>query len=446
MAANTCPVTPERVRKILSSFLSDGTKNGNDKETESESTTTATDAKSQDKENTTTEKKQDSCPNLRSRDAFFTRVATFSPLTWFAKPGELSPLVCAQYGWENTDVDMLRCVSCKSFLCGKLPANTDQVAYKEACEKLKKSICASHEKICSWSTNPAPDWYMHVPHYDLEEVRRDFQTRYRRLKEARDTLPDINYDSLAKFGFDTYHCGRLTFSLDKSSTEGMKVAAALAVTGWAISNNDTLVCEYCQRKAGLWNFKVKISNGSDQNGDSDPPLKKQKLENKDSFDPSDEHRTFCPWIKLQEQEDNSQSATGNNTSQTSPSLFRNNSQSSASNKNSQPSPSLFRNNSQPNTKHSPVPKSPNTQSPGLNSSQCSDTSNDSFGSPGPAERKEGTKLPGWVQNLNIIAPSLLSSDRESLSKTIRKSPMVVGLRSIRRLFKDWASPETKQTS
>lgn len=32
MAANACPVTPERVRKILSSFLSDGTKKGNDNE------------------------------------------------------------------------------------------------------------------------------------------------------------------------------------------------------------------------------------------------------------------------------------------------------------------------------------------------------------------------------------------------------------------------------
>ncbi|XP_046353224.2 nuclear-interacting partner of ALK-like [Haliotis rufescens] len=427
MAANACPVTPERVRKILSSFLSDGTKKGNDNESRSETTATASGTiPKPNKENKVTEKKQDSSPNLRSRDAFFARVATFSPLTWFAKPGELSPLVCAQYGWENTEMDMLRCVSCKSFLCGKLPDNTDQVAYKEAWVKLKKSVCASHEKICSWSTNPAPDWYMHVPHFDPEEVRRDFQTRYKGLKEARETLPDINYDSLAKFGFDTYHCGRLTFSLDKSSEEGTKVAAALAVTGWAISNNDTLVCEYCQRHAGLWNFKVKINNGTDQNGDSDPPLKKQKLEKKDSFDPSDEHRTFCPWITLHEQDDNSQSLAGNTTSQT--------------------SPSLFRNNSQPNTKQSPGPKSQNTHSPGLNSSQCSDTSDDSCVSPGPPQRKEGMKIPGWVQNLNIIAPCLLSNDRESLSKTIRKSPMVVGLRSIRRLFKDWATPETKQAS
>lgn len=38
------------------------------------------------------------------------------PFTWFAKPLALSPLHCAQYGWENSEVDILQCVRCKATL------------------------------------------------------------------------------------------------------------------------------------------------------------------------------------------------------------------------------------------------------------------------------------------------------------------------------------------
>ena len=52
------------------------------------------------------------------------------PLTWFAKPLDLSPLMCARYGWENIDTDMLRCVSCRACLTGQLPKAVDTLVCK----------------------------------------------------------------------------------------------------------------------------------------------------------------------------------------------------------------------------------------------------------------------------------------------------------------------------
>ena len=45
--------------------------------------------------------------------------------TWFAKPVALSPLHCAQYGWENTEVDILQCVSCKACLDATISTSWD---------------------------------------------------------------------------------------------------------------------------------------------------------------------------------------------------------------------------------------------------------------------------------------------------------------------------------
>uniref|UniRef100_A0A287DC10 Nuclear-interacting partner of ALK n=1 Tax=Ictidomys tridecemlineatus TaxID=43179 RepID=A0A287DC10_ICTTR len=91
-----------------------------------------------------------------SKEAFFSRVETFSSLKWAGKLPELSPLVCAKYGWVTVECDMLKCSSCQAFLCASLQPAFDFDRYKERCAELKKSLCSAHEKFCFWPDSPSP--------------------------------------------------------------------------------------------------------------------------------------------------------------------------------------------------------------------------------------------------------------------------------------------------
>uniref|UniRef100_A0A8C2VCH1 Zinc finger C3HC-type containing 1 n=1 Tax=Chinchilla lanigera TaxID=34839 RepID=A0A8C2VCH1_CHILA len=76
-----------------------------------------------------------------------------------AEPPELSPLVCAKYGWVTVECDMLKCSSCQAFLCASLQPAFDFDRYKERCDELKKSLCTAHEKFCFWPDSPCPGTY-----------------------------------------------------------------------------------------------------------------------------------------------------------------------------------------------------------------------------------------------------------------------------------------------
>lgn len=53
------------------------------------------------------------CKPWSSSD-FRDRLRTFKTGWWFAKPLELSPLVCARYGWHNSGPDTLKCSVCSA--------------------------------------------------------------------------------------------------------------------------------------------------------------------------------------------------------------------------------------------------------------------------------------------------------------------------------------------
>ncbi|WAR26175.1 NIPA-like protein [Mya arenaria] len=134
--------TPAKIRRLFSSFLSDKT-NSNHFDDDG---TLPKEAEENLKES----------QERRDKELFFKRVETYSALTWFAKPPDVSPLVCASYGWENTDTDMLRCVNCRAFVCGTLPKQVDAESYKKCCEELKRKLKEAHEIVCKWSSNPTP--------------------------------------------------------------------------------------------------------------------------------------------------------------------------------------------------------------------------------------------------------------------------------------------------
>ncbi|ESO88777.1 hypothetical protein LOTGIDRAFT_234377 [Lottia gigantea] len=371
MASNS--VTPDRVKSVLSSFLSTNTK---EKDYQ----------KKDDKHSSgDSDKKEDILTPVESaaKSEYFKRVQTFSPLSWFGKPRELSPLICARYGWENTKTDMLQCVSCRAVLCGQLPQMTDFLLYKEACDKLKEQLISGHEKLCWLAANPISEKFMILPLYDIVQLRKEFHERLCSLAIIKTDLPKINFENLDKWGFDEEKCIQLAKS--QSIREDAAISATLAITGWTLNdeNKQIIVCHYCKRRIGLWNY----INDSSQNDESchdntseEPLSKRMKLEKKSCLDPIVEHRYWCPWVTMAIK--------------------------------------------------------PGKQSPGK--PQLSSTTDSNV-----FTFKKNESHPGWVNTLQILVPDLA----ETVGSTgLSKSPMIEGLRSVRKILRVWSSPEKLKQS
>lgn len=316
-------VTPERVKSLLSSFLSGISKFKSHKNAERPSPQkTSTIEKDKESEDTDTDS-QEGKPDARDRDQFYSRVETYSPLTWFAKPLDLSPLMCARYGWENIDTDMLRCVSCRACLSGQLPKAVDTLVYKESYYKLKTNLVASHEKLCTWSSNPSPESFMLVPYHNKEELNKAVHKSLQSLIQAQSSLPTVTHTSfveqLENEEVLTTMSECIQPQLEVAGTSLNQNICLLAITGWSYSSEhiNILHCNYCRRRIGLWNYTHAIeTKGTDSNQNSkemnqngtenvhideeckEPRRKRVKLE-KQNFDPIAEHRYWCPWLQTE---------------------------------------------------------------------------------------------------------------------------------------------------
>nr|KAF6419741.1 zinc finger C3HC-type containing 1 [Rousettus aegyptiacus] len=131
-----------------------------------------------------------------SKEAFFSRVETFSSLKWAGKPPELSPLVCAKYGWVTVECDMLKCSSCQAFLCASLQSAFDFDRYKERCAELKKALCTAHEKFCFWPDSPSPDRFGMLPLDEPAVLISEFLDRFQSLCHLDLQLPSLRPEDL----------------------------------------------------------------------------------------------------------------------------------------------------------------------------------------------------------------------------------------------------------
>ncbi|XP_070193249.1 zinc finger C3HC-type protein 1-like isoform X2 [Littorina saxatilis] len=355
--------------------------------------------------------------NRRSFASFLKRVETFSPITWFAKPKELSPLVCSRYGWENTEYDMLHCTACGANLCGSLGSKANAKAYKEASEELRKKLLSSHEKFCTLAVNPCPESYLKVSLHDLEELRKNFLQRVDALRQSADLLPELVYTHLDTWGFAEVHAAKFCAEDDMLETDTPTQVITLAFTGWTLceKNQQIVVCSMCRRQMGLWNFTPAgsrpASNGSDErqevddSGDSAIPSKMRKIEPQSTLDPISSHHAWCPWIALHTPSEDAMTLV-------------------------------------------PTPES----SPTPDSSAATPEDERSGGSPGggggggdAGRVVMNQKQPAWVLGVRLVAPGLLSQSRR-LVQQVRQSSIVEGLHCIRKVLKAWSSPENPKTS
>ncbi|XP_077980295.1 zinc finger C3HC-type protein 1-like [Glandiceps talaboti] len=319
--------TPKRIKALLSSFL-------HKEETQKDGET------DRNQEETVQETSRSFQP--RNREAYFARVETFSisfiimfhaSFTWFAKPVEISPLRCAQYGWQNLETDVLKCVSCKEIVCATLPNAWESELYAKRFEDLKAALSKAHSNICAWSDSPSPDFFLSIPLLSQSEAQKDFKTRSLALAQLKHKLPKLETCSIeSKITTETIE-GVIQMLLklledDSDSdvtnqqehnedTSVHTVACLLALCGWFTSSSESssfpiLSCQYCRRQVGVWNFNQLQSKSSieDDSGvvvdssvqtktdeKTEPMTKKRKLDiPKDAFNPITEHRSWCPWV------------------------------------------------------------------------------------------------------------------------------------------------------
>ncbi|KAM5255220.1 zinc finger C3HC-type protein 1 isoform 2-T2 [Ctenodactylus gundi] len=187
-----------------------------------------------------------------SKEAFFSRVETFSSLKWAGKPLELSPLVCAKYGWVTVECDMLKCSSCQAFLCASLQPAFDFDRYTERCAELKKSLCTAHEKFCFWPDSPSPDRFGMLPLDEPAVLISEFLDRFQSLCHLDLQLPFLRPEDLKSMCFTEDRISVLLHLLEDeldhqtderktSSKLGSDIqvhvtACILSACGWACSS------------------------------------------------------------------------------------------------------------------------------------------------------------------------------------------------------------------
>ncbi|KAK3102325.1 hypothetical protein FSP39_010497 [Pinctada imbricata] len=198
-------------------------------------------------------------------------------MTWLGKPAELSPLVCARYGWQNTDQDLLQCVSCKVIVSGQLPMVwDDNKLYRNCCKKLENRIQTAHEKACKWLANPSPEAILVVDLYNKRDVVQQFLNRVEGLSKIGKYLPEMSVLTLSMQEADqnTLDCvvNEVKETVQEEDIEILQKAVILALCGWKIrtsnGENSVLTCDYCRRHAGVWNYGASNVMDCDSDGSS----------------------------------------------------------------------------------------------------------------------------------------------------------------------------------
>ncbi|XP_025235947.1 nuclear-interacting partner of ALK isoform X4 [Theropithecus gelada] len=296
-------------------------------------------------------------PSLEStsKEAFFSRVETFSSLKWAGKPPELSPLVCAKYGWVTVECDMLKCSSCQAFLCASLQPAFDFDRYKQRCAELKKALCTAHEKFCFWPDSPSPDRFGMLPLDEPAILVSEFLDRFQSLCHLDLQLPSLRPEDLKTMCLTEDKLSLLLHLLEDeldhrtderkttiklgSDIQVHVTACILSVCGWACSSSlepmqlSLITCSQCMRKVGLWGFQQIESSMTDLDASfgltSSPipglegrperlplvpesprrmmtrsqdatfsPGSEQDTSSRSFFDPTSQHRDWCPWVNI----------------------------------------------------------------------------------------------------------------------------------------------------
>ncbi|CAJ1054862.1 nuclear-interacting partner of ALK [Xyrichtys novacula] len=220
-----------------------------------------------------------------NKQAFFSRVESYSCLKWAGKPRTLSPLVCARYGWINVGCDMLKCSSCQAFLCASLQPTLDFEKYESRIAEILGQLQTQHEKFCPWPDFPCPERFWLVPDCEPPALLTAFLERFQSACLLAQQLPAMKPEQLKSMALTEDVVSVILQLIEEEQkrkgltlcTEPLAVQVAACIVslcGWAASpslkamNLPILTCSYCMRKVGLWNFYQMegLGAGGDDNG------------------------------------------------------------------------------------------------------------------------------------------------------------------------------------
>lgn len=91
------------------------------------------------------------------------RLKTFStPSTYYAKPLELSPLVCARFGYKNSKQDFIQCThpGCKAIVCVKFHPDLSSSSRRSLARTYRATLAKAHSSDCPFK-NDSERWLLH---------------------------------------------------------------------------------------------------------------------------------------------------------------------------------------------------------------------------------------------------------------------------------------------
>uniref|UniRef100_A0A3Q4AFC2 Uncharacterized protein n=1 Tax=Mola mola TaxID=94237 RepID=A0A3Q4AFC2_MOLML len=217
-----------------------------------------------------------------NREAFYSRVESYSCLKWAGKPRILSPLMCSRYGWINVGCDMLKCSSCQAFLCASLQPSLDFEKESRIVE-ISRQLQTQHEKFCPWPDFPCPRFWL-VPACEPSALLNAFLERFQSTCLLAQQLPAMKPEQLKSMSLTEDVVSVILQMIEeeqkrKGGTQcseplAVQVAACIvSLCGWAAPalramSLPILTCSYCMRKVGLWNFHQMEGTGG--NGEALP--------------------------------------------------------------------------------------------------------------------------------------------------------------------------------
>lgn len=247
----------------------------------------------------------------REYEDYKTRIQTFidkygSQSQWSCKPPELSPSVCARFGWKCVGEDMLCCISCKSHLDCQLSINLGNKLYKECAQKLVLSLKEAHKSCCPWKTAPCPESYAVMEPVMRHEALDQLRERLGTLVPILSSLPLLSTEHIQK-QLGSEAIAKICKLAGEEQTKQSERAIFLALTGWRTANPNEklkqLNCEFCCRKVGTWLYAspkeaisgdatCKKENGKEPGNGQGVKRKHEEEE----MDPVKEHRPWCIWV------------------------------------------------------------------------------------------------------------------------------------------------------